>query len=192
MAGTMVVAATVPAVAAPRLKAVKPAAHAAAPAAPAGHAKAAAAHSAAPANDVPTVIGSELDKGKYATIVNCHGVDSPPPVTLGKPGTPLTVNGIGPSAAILATLKHPNPYKTIYVCTVTVKEKVPPKPKAAVAGPAVRRTGCEIAGGGGTGGPGGGPGGGPSGGHKTCAKPVTLNTGYGGLASQVKGHHPAG
>jgi len=125
-------------------------------------------------------IASELDGGKYVTIVSCHGVDSPPPVRLAKPGTPLTVSGVGPSAAIFKMLKQADPYKNIYTCTVVVKEKVPAKPSAAVtkkiAAHQVRKSACEIATGGGT----------------RCTKKVTLNTGFGGLARQVKHHHPAG
>jgi hypothetical protein len=195
MAGTMVAAATVaPALAAPRPATVTPAQHAR----PAGHAKPAeqakttgGAKTTVPAKEAiarpkaaergpgfaGTTIGSELDGGKYVTVVHCQGVDSPPPVTLAKQGTPLVVNGVGPSANILAMLKAPNPYKTVYTCTVTVKERVPSKPKpVAKKAPKAHKKGCEIA----------------TGGRKTCTKPVTLNTGFGGLASQVKGHHPAG
>jgi hypothetical protein len=195
MAGTMVAAATVaPALAAPRPATVTPAQHAR----PAGHAKPAeqagttgGAKTTVPAKEATarpkaaergpgfaaTTIGSELDGGKYVTVVRCQGVDSPPPVTLAKQGTPLVVNGVGSSATILAMLKAPNPYKTVYTCTVTVKERVPSKPKpVAKKAPKAHKKGCEIA----------------TGGHTTCTKPVTLNTGFGGLASQVKGHHPAG
>jgi hypothetical protein len=116
----------------------------------------------------PTEIGSELDGRKYVTVVRCQGVDSPPPINLAKPGTPLIVSGVGPSAAILKMLQKPNPYKTIYTCTLVVRMKVA-KPKKA------HKTGCEIM----------------TGGRKGC-KTVTLNTGFGGLAHQVTGHHPAG
>jgi hypothetical protein len=201
MAGTMVAAATVaPALAAPRPATVTPAQHTR----PAGHAKPAVhakqaeqakttgdAKTTAPAKEAvarpkaaergpgfaATTIGSELDGGKYVTVVHCQGVDSPPPVTLAKQGTPLVVNGVGPSAKILAMLEAPNPYKTVYTCTVTVKERVPSKPKpVAKKAPKAHKKGCEIA----------------TGGRTTCTKPVTLNTGFGGLASQVKGHRPAG
>ena len=166
VAGTMVAAATiVPAMAAPR----PAAAHPAEPAQQAARLRAAGAPGP---GFQATTIGSELDKGKYVTVVHCQGVDSPPPVTLGKPGTPLTVNGTGPSAAILAALKKPNPYKTIYTCTVTVEEKVPARPRPA----AKHKKGCEI----------------KEGGRARCTKPVTLNTGFGGEAQQVKNHHPAG
>lgn len=159
MAGTMVAAATIPALAAPRPVAAHPAKHAEQAAAPGPGFQ-------------PTTTGSELDGGKYVTVVHCQGVDSPPPVTLGKPGTPLTVHGTGPSAAILAMLKKPGPYKTIYTCTVTVKVKVPARPKPV----AKVKKGCEI----------------KSGGRARCTKPVTLNTGFGGEAQQVEDHHPAG
>jgi hypothetical protein len=195
MAGTMVAAATVaPAQAAPRPATVTSAQHAR----PAGHANHAeqagtigGAKTTVPAKEAiarpkaaergpgfaTTTIGSELDGGKYVTVVHCQGVDSPPPVTLAKAGTPLVVNGGGPSASILAMLGKPNPYKTVYTCTVTVKERVPAKPKPVVKkAHKAHKKGCEIA----------------TGGHATCTKPVTLNTGFGGLASQVKNHHPAG
>jgi hypothetical protein len=198
MAGTMVAAATVaPALAAPRPATARPAEHAkkaeqavrAVPAKKAGQAKTTGdAKTAVPAKEAvartkaagrgpgyeATTIGSELDGGKYVTVVHCQGVDSPPPVTLGKTGTPLIVNGVGPSTKILAMLAKPNPYKDIYTCTVTVKERVPAKPKPAAK--KAPKKGCEIA----------------SGGRSTCTKPVTLNTGFGGEASQVKGHRPAG
>jgi hypothetical protein len=207
MAGTMVVAAAgVPAMAAPRPASAHPAKQAgqakkAAPAKQAVHAKAGGARAATAARSkaaaaagpsfLPTVIGSELGGGKYVTVVSCHGVDSPPPVTLAKPGTPLVVNGVGPSAAVLTMLQKPNPYKTVYTCTVTVREKVPAKPKPVAKvkkAHKAHKKGCEIA----TGGPTGGPGGRPTGGRTGCTKPVTLNTGFGGEAPQVKDHHPAG
>jgi hypothetical protein len=194
MAGTMAVAAAgVPAMAAPRPATAHPAAHAkqAAQAKAAGARAATAARSKAAAvqgpSYLPTVIGSELGGGKYVTVVSCHGVDSPPPVTLASPGTPLVVNGVGPSAAVLTMLEKPNPYKIVYTCTVTVREKVPAKPKPVAKvkkASKAHKKGCEIA----TGGPGGGPGGGRTG----CTKPVTLNTGFGGEAPQVKDHRPAG
>jgi hypothetical protein len=192
MAGTMVAAATVaPALAAPRPATARPAEHAkkaeqavrAVPAKKAGQAKTTGDAKEAVARTKAagrgpgyeaTTIGSELDGGKYVTVVHCQGVDSPPPVTLGKTGTPLIVNGVGPSTKILAMLAKPNPYKDIYTCTVTVKERVPAKPKPAAK--KAPKKGCEIA----------------SGDRSTCTKPVTLNTGFGGEASQVKGHHPAG
>jgi hypothetical protein len=178
-AATMAAATTGPAMAAPR--SAHPAAHAKSATARPGtaHAKT-TAQQAKPTSFLPTETASELDGGKYVTIVSCHGVDSPPPVHLAKPGTPLTVSGVGPSAAIFKMLKQADPYKNIYTCTVLVKEKVPAKPSAAVmkkiAAHKVRGPACEIATGGGT----------------RCTKKVTLNTGFGGLARQVKHHHPAG
>jgi hypothetical protein len=123
----------------------------------------------------PTSIASEMDGGKYVTVVHCKGEDSPPPINLSGPGTPLTVSGTGPSAAIFKMLKQQDPYKTIYTCTVTVEEKVP-APKAALPKRVAAHKACEI----GTGKPG------------SCTKKVTLNTGFGGLARQVKNHRPAG
>ena len=180
-AATMAAATTGPAMAAPRSVTAHPAAHAKSATAHPGTTQAkTTAQQARLTSFLPTEIASELDGGKYVTIVSCHGVDSPPPVRLAKPGTPLTVSGVGPSAAIFKMLKQADPYKNIYTCTVLVKEKVPAKPSAAVtkkiAAHKVRRSACEIAPGGGT----------------RCTKKVTLNTGFGGLARQVKRHHPAG
>jgi hypothetical protein len=180
-AATMAAATTGPAMAAPRSVTAHPAAHAkSATAHPSTTQAKTTAQQAKLTSFLPTEIASELDGGKYVTIVSCHGVDSPPPVRLAKPGTPLTVSGDGPSAAIFKMLKQADPYKNIYTCTVLVKEKVPAKPSAAVtkkiAAHKVRGSACEIATGGGT----------------RCTKKVTVNTGFGALARQVKHHHPAG
>jgi hypothetical protein len=198
MAGTMAVS-IVPAMAAPRPAAAHLTAHGNTGHSNAGHSAktgttaktnaqivmAAPAKAAAVpgASLPPTVIGSEFAGGKYVTVVQCQGVDSPPPITLARPAKPLIVNGAGPSAAILKTLQRPNSYKTIYTCTVTVKEKAPAKPKAALH--KAHKPGCEIA----AGGPASSARGRAS---SRCTKPVTLNTGFGGLAPQVKNHHPAG
>lgn len=178
-AATMAAATIGPAMAAPRSAAGHPAAHVRSATAHARTAPAkATAKQAKPASSLPTEIASELDGGKYVTVVRCQGVDSPPPVHLGKPGTPLIVSGGGPSSAISKMLKQADPYKDVYTCTVLVEEKVPAKPRAAVTKKiaAHKVRGCEIAAGGGT----------------RCTKKVTLNTGFGGLAPQVKQHHPAG
>ncbi|HEY1670625.1 MAG TPA: hypothetical protein VGG54_33420 [Trebonia sp.] len=178
-AATMAAATIGPAMAAPRSVAGHPAAHARSATAHARTAPAkATGKQAKPASSLPTEIASEIDGGKYVTVVRCQGVDSPPPVHLGKPGTPLIVSGGGPSSAISKMLKQADPYKDIYTCTVLVEEKVPAKPRAAVTKKiaAHKVRGCEIATGGGT----------------RCTKKVTLNTGFGGLAPQVKQHHPAG
>lgn len=180
-AATMAAATSGPAMAAPRSVTAHPAAHPKSATAHPGTAQAkTAAQQAKLTSFLPTEIASELDGGKYVTIVSCHGVDSPPPVHLARPGTPLTVSGVGPSAAIFKMLKQADPYKNIYTCTVVVKEKVPAKPSAAVtkkiAAHKARRSACEIATGGGT----------------RCTRKVTLDTGFGGLARQVKHHHPAG
>jgi hypothetical protein len=181
-AATMAAATIGPAMAAPRSVAAHHAAHAKTTTARARStpAKATAKQvtQAKPANSLPTEIASELDGGKYVTVVRCQGVDSPPPVHLGKPGTPLIVSGGGPSAAISKMLKQADPYKEVYTCTVLVEEKVPAKPRAAVTKKiaAHKVRGCEIA----------------AGGSTRCTKKVTLNTGFGGLAPRVKQHHPAG
>ncbi len=190
-AGTMA-ATVVPAAAVPR-PAAHPAPHSTTGHSTTGHsttgtqtaAAAPAKSAAAPGAEFPTtVIGSELDGGKYVTVVHCQGVDSPPPITLAKPATPLIVNGAGPSAAILKMLQKPNPYTTVYTCTVTVKEKKPAKPKVAAPGRGAVRTahkqGCVIMANG------------RANGRARCPKDVTLNTGFGGRATQVKNHHPAG
>jgi hypothetical protein len=165
------VASNVPALAASR----PAAAHPAGPAKPAVQARTAAERAArtaqaqAPGFSSTTIAGFYAN-GKYVTVVHCAGQDSPPPVQLGQPGTPLTAKGVGPSAGILAMLKKPNPYKTIYQCTVTVELRAAVKPKKA-------KPACELA----------------TGGSKSgvCAtKAVTLNTGFGGMAAQVGSHHP--
>ncbi len=153
----------------------------------AAHAKTAAAQQAKTPSYPPTSIASELDGGKYVTVVHCKGEDSPPPIHLSRPGTPLTVSGTGPSAAIFKMLKQQDPYKTIYTCTVTVEEKTP-APKPAVPKRVAAHKACEI----GTGGTGGKAGKGGTGRPGNCTKKVTLDTGFGGLAHQVKNHRPGG
>lgn len=195
-AATVAAAATIlPATAAPRPTAAHLAAYTKTVAAHAGTAHAGTAKTQAAAvrhaedpTYPPTNIDSEMDGGKYVTVVHCQGVDSPPPIHLAAPGTPLTVSGTGPSAAAAAMLKRQGPYKTIYTCTVLVEERTPTKPRVATPSTVTAHKnhtpGCAIAVGGGTSG---------SLGTKStkCTKKVTLNTGFGGLASQVKNHHPA-
>jgi hypothetical protein len=181
---TMAVAATVaPAVAAPRPAAAHPAAHAKA---------AATAQQANSTSFLPTQTASELDHGKYVTVVHCVGVDSPPPVHLGTGGVPLTVSGEGPSSAVFKMLKQADPYKTVYTCTVNVEERTPAaKPAASVSKKLAEHwAGCELAEGKGTSGKGWTRGGHGKGG-KRCTRKVTLNTGFGGLARQVEHHRPA-
>jgi hypothetical protein len=119
-----------------------------------------------------STVAGYFDGDKYVTVVHCTGAGTPPPIHLGQPGTPLTAKGVGPSAGILARLKKPNHYKTIYTCTVTVEQQTTPKPLRPRAAAA-----CEIAGGAGHGG-------------TACTRSVTLNTGFGGMAWRVAGHHP--
>jgi hypothetical protein len=177
-AATMAAATIGPAMAAPRATAAHRAAHAKTTTAHARNTPAkTSAKQAKPTSSLPTEIASELDGGKYVTVVRCQGVDSPPPVHLGKPGTPLIVSGGGPSTAIAKMLKQADPYKDIYTCTILVEEKVPAKPAAVTKKIAAHKVrGCEIA----------------TGGGARCTKKVTLNTGFGGLAPQVTHHHPAG
>jgi hypothetical protein len=145
-------------------------------------------------------IAAESDGGKYLTVVHCRGVNTPPPVRVGAPGTPLTAYGTGSSAGLLKMLQKPNRYKTVYACTVNVEVKVQVKPakpakptkKATATKPSCEiGTGARSAGGGaGAAGAAGAAGGGRT--QKGCTKSVTLNTGFGGMASQVARHHPAG
>ena len=167
---TMAAAAAIaPAMAAPRPAAARPATPAK---------TAMTAQRAKAATFAPTQIASDLDGGKYVTIVTCRGVDSPPPIHLGQPATPLIVSGTGPSATVYKMLKQQDPYKNIYTCTVLVKERVPPTSRPAVPKRvAAHKLACEIV----------------TVGHGwACTKKVTLNTGFGGLARQVKNHRPAG
>jgi uncharacterized membrane protein YgcG len=144
-------------------------------------------------------IAAQTDGGKYLTVVHCRGVDTPPPIRVGEPGTPLTAYGTGSSAGLLKMLAEPNPYKTVYTCTVSILVKPAAKPAKKHPKKAdARKHSCELGTGsgasGGTGGTGGaGSGGSGSGGAKDhCTKSVTLNTGFGGMASQVGRHHVAG
>ena len=130
-------------------------------------------------------IAGETDGGKYLTVVHCAGVDTPPPIRIDRPGTPLTASGTGPSAGLLKMLSKPNPYKTVYTCTVNIELKV----TVPVAPP--KKPHCELSPSGGT--TGGGTGGSGGGRHTgtACTKSVTLNTGFGGMAGQVAHHRPA-
>ena len=163
------------AVMAPALAATRPAAHAV-KSRPAAHGK--AKHQAKPT--LADVITSQLgDGGKYVTIVRCSGsVSTPPPVTLARLDDPLTVRGTRPTAAVIKQLGKPKTYKTVYSCTVTVKEKTPAPTKPRKP----KRThpaGCELGQGG------------PWTGGRSCHR-VILNTGFGGEAGPVASHHPAG
>jgi hypothetical protein len=184
--GAIAAAATIaPAMAAARPAAARSVAHVKTTTAQA-KAKAAAARAKLIAQQVqaakaqPVVIGSEEGNYKYVTVVSCQNTRTPPPITLGRPGTPLTASGVGPSAGILKSLQKPNAYKTIYTCTVVVKEKVPPKPRKA-SSPTSPKPSCKFSAGK-TG----------QGNGKSCSRHVTVNTGFGGLAPQVTGHHPGG
>jgi hypothetical protein len=164
------------AVMAPAFAATRPAGHTG-PAHPAAHGKT-GQHAKAGQHAKPTladVITSQLgDGGKYVTVVRCAGsVAAPPPVTLAQLDDPLTVRGSHPTASVIKQLAKPKAYRTVYTCTVTVKEKKPtPKKK-------LHPVGCEL-----------GQGGTLNRG-KACHR-VVLNTGFGGAAGQVAKHHPAG
>jgi hypothetical protein len=190
--GAIAAAATIaPAMAAARPAATRSVAHVRTTTAQAKAKAAAAARAKLIAQQVqaaksqPVVIGSEEDNYKYVTVVSCQNTRTPPPIALGQPGTPLTASGVGPSAGILKSLQQPNHYKTIFTCTVVVKEKVPPKPRKAASPkspkPKSAKPSCKFAAG--KAGQGSG---------KSCSRHVTVNTGFGGLAPQVTGHHPGG
>ena len=76
---------------------------------------------------------------------------------------------------VIKQLAKPKAYKTVYSCTVTVKEKAPAPKKPKKTHP-VR---CELGQGG------------PWTGGRSCHR-VILNTGFGGEAGPVARHHPAG
>jgi hypothetical protein len=122
-------------------------------------------------------IAASSDSGKYVTVVHCAGVDAPAPIRVGAPGTPLTVTGVAPSAEQRKLLAQAHAYKPVYACTVVVEMKA--------AAPAKKKASCEIAGAAATAGASGRRG------AAGCTKKVTLNTGFGGLATPVSHHRPA-
>jgi len=107
--------------------------------------------------------------GEYVTTVRCTGAGAPPPIRLRLPGTPLTLRGTGPAAGVYQMLSRPNAYTTVYTCTIVVQKRVPARPA---------KPRCELPAPGGTNAP--------------CTRVVTLNTGFGGAARAIAGHHPAG
>jgi hypothetical protein len=151
---------------------------------PAGHATLAraAAHGKASRHAGRTladVITSDFGGGRYVTAVRCAGtVSPPPPVRLARLDDPLTVRGDRPTAAVVKLLAKPTAYKTVYTCTVIVKEKVPPATRKP---PLVAKRSCEL-----------GAGRGWLGWWRSCRHQVILNTGFGGEAGPVASHHPAG
>jgi hypothetical protein len=162
------------AVMAPALAATGPAGHATLARA-AAHGK--ASHHAG--RTLADVITSDFGGGRYVTAVRCAGtVSPPPPVRLARLDDPLTVRGDRPTAAVVKLLAKPTAYKTVYTCTVIVKEKVPPAKKKTH--PAAKKS-CRL-----------GPGRGWVGRWLSCHHEVILNTGFGGEAGPVGGHHPAG
>lgn len=133
---------------------------------------------------LPDEIASQLGGGKYVTIVRCSGtVSTPAPVRIARPDVPLMVHGRALKKKIVKLLRKPHTYKTVYHCTVVVKVKVAVVAKRVKQ---VKKTthkkSCEI--------PAVGPGAGGTG--AGCSRIVTLNTGFGGAAGKVAGHHPAG
>jgi len=125
------------------------------------------------------VITSDFgDGGKYVTVVRCAGTaSSPPPVRLARLDDPLTVRGARPTAAVVKLMAKPKAYKTVYTCTVIVKQRVPTKKKPHP----VAKKSCELGTGRGWGSRG-----------RSCHPVIILNTGFGGEAGPVASHHPAG
>ena len=166
------------AVMAPAFAATRPAEHAA-KTRTAAHGKVRPAkHQAKPT--LADVITSQLgDGGKYVTVVRCTGsVATPPPVTLARIDDPLTVRGTRPTAGVIKQLAKPKTYRTVYSCTVTVKEKAP-APKKPKKPKKTHPAGCQLGQGG------------PWTGGRSCHR-VILDTGFGGEAGPVANHHPAG
>jgi hypothetical protein len=129
---------------------------------------------------LPDVIASQFGGGKYVTVVRCSGSTStPPPVRLARLDDPLTVRGAHPSAAVIKLLAKPKSYKTIYTCTVVVEVRVPAAKKKTTS-----KKSCELGAAGG--------GGGGTGRNHSCHHVIILDTGFGGEAGPVSGHHPAG
>ena len=81
----------------------------------------------APKADPPITFDSEFGGGQFVTLVSCSSTVTPPPVSVGVPGAPLTLHGTGPSAGAATLLKKPGGYKTVYVCTIIVKKRVTKK-----------------------------------------------------------------
>jgi hypothetical protein len=125
-------------------------------------------------------IPSQYGSGQYVSVVNCQGGQVPPPVRLRQPNTPLHLTGTAPTPAVTKAMATRGRYKTVYTCTVVVQKQVP-----APAGKGGGLKQCELGQGGGT-----GNGGMGKNGSSACHKPVTLNTGFGGAAGPVAGHHP--
>jgi hypothetical protein len=129
---------------------------------------------------VADVITSDFgDGGKYVTVVRCTGsASTPPPVRLARLDDPLTVRGARPTAAVVKLLAKAKTYKTVYTCTVVVKQKVPAPRKKTHP---VAKKSCKL-----------GTGRGWGGRLRSCHPVVILNTGFGGEAGPVASHHPAG
>ena len=77
--------------------------------------------------DPPITFDSEFGGGQFVTLVSCSSTVTPPPVSVGVPGAPLTLHGTGPSAGAATLLKKPGGYKTVYICTIVVKKHVTKK-----------------------------------------------------------------
>lgn len=123
---------------------------------------------------VPAQIVSQTGAGQYVSVVSCQGKEVPPPVHLREANTPLRLTGGTPSYAVTKAMAVPGRYKTVYTCTVVVKQAVPTH-----AGKGGGLNKCEL-----------GKGAAGKGGMGSCHRPVTLNTGFGGEAGPVSAHHP--
>jgi hypothetical protein len=77
--------------------------------------------------DPPVTFDSEFRGGQFVTLVSCSSTVTPPPVSVGVPGAPLTLHGTGPSAGAATLLTKPGGYKTVFTCTIVVKKRVPKK-----------------------------------------------------------------
>ncbi|HEY1700287.1 MAG TPA: hypothetical protein VGG75_11305 [Trebonia sp.] len=111
----------------------------------------------------PVSVISQDQSGQYVSVVTCKGAATPPAVTLKAAGTPLRVTG-----TTIKAVTRPKAYRTVYTCTVTVEKKLPVQ---TGKGGGLK---CEL------------------GQMSQCHKAVNLNTGFGGKASTVSKHHPAG
>lgn len=115
----------------------------------------------------PVQINSQYGSGQYVSVVDCQGKQTPPPVRIQAPQTPLRLTGTKPSFAVARAMATQGRYKTVYTCTLVVKKEIP---RAPGKGGGIKS--CE---------------------HPRTAKGqcrVTLNTGFGGAAGAVTRHRP--
>lgn len=123
-----------------------------------------------PAAAAPVKILSQDASGQYVSEVTCDGKAAPAPVRLNQPRTPIRLTGSALTPATARALARPRTYRQVYRCTIIVEKKAPvPAGKGGGVG-----TKCEL----------------PGKGGRLCTSDVTLNTGLGGAAHSVAGHHP--